>query len=252
MAKIDRYGVARKKKKKSALFAPLTFLLVCVALVFGMGVFFRVQSIQVIGTTNYTAEEIIEAAGIDTGDNLLFVNKPAAAARIYSRLPMVEKADVESVMPNRIIITVEESSALAYVNWMGTNWVITGNCKLLQTATPEELGGLIQVLSVTPVDPESGKAMTVAEEDSLKLTYLQDLLGAIQDLGMAADVRDLDMSNVANPTFQYLGRFSVRMGPNNNSEYKLRMLLAGVAQLAADETGTINLADGTTVRFTPN
>lgn len=252
MAKIDRYGVARKKRKKSALFAPLTFLLVCVALVFGMSVFFRVQDIQVVGTLNYTPEEIIEASGIGPGDNLLFINKPGAAARIYSRLPMVEKADVASVMPNRIVITVEESTAVAYVDWMGTNWVLTGNCKLLQTATPEELGGLIQVLSVTPVDPESGKAMVVAEEDNLKLTYLQDLLSAIEDLGMTGDVRDLDMSNAANPTFQYLGRFTVRMGSNNNSEYKLRKLLAAVAQLGADETGTINLTDGTTVRFTPN
>ena len=60
------------------------------------------------------------------------------------------------------------------------------------------------------------------------------------------------MSNPANPTFQYLGRFTVRMGSNDDTDYKLRMLLSGVPQLGETEIGTINLSDGVTVRFTPS
>lgn len=251
MAKIDRYGVARKKKKRGALFALISVLLVCVALFFGIGVFLRVQSIEVVGLESYTAEEIIEASGIDIGDNIL-QSKASAAARIYSRLPMVEKADIESVMPNRIIIRIQESKPLAYVDWSGGYWILTGSCKLLQSAAPEELAGLIHVLNVSPKDPEQGQPMAVEEADSLKLSYLQELLGAIEELNMAQDIADLDMSNAANPTFRYQGRFTVRMGPNNNTDYKLRMLLGTPAQLDATETGTLNLSDGVTVRFTPN
>ena len=252
MARRDRYGAARKKRSRSAFFAPLSFLLVCVAVVFGMGVFFRVQTIEVEGAEGYTPEEIIEASGIDIGDNLFFINRASAATRIYSRLPRVEVANVETSLPNRLTIHVRESYALAYVEWQGTFWVVTGNCKLLQTATPDELTGLIQVLNISPEDPEAGKAMTVSEDDSLKLSYLQTLLSAIEDLNMVQDVAQLDMSNPANPTFQYLNRFTVRMGSNDNTDYKLRMLLSGVPQLGAQDTGTINLSDGVTVRFTPN
>ena len=184
MARKDRYGAARKKKK-NAFVAPLTFLLVCVALIFGMGVFFRVQTIEVQGAMGYTPEEIIEASGIDEGDNLFFINRASAASRIYSRLSMVETADVEPVLPNKIIIHVEESSAMAVVNWMGVDWIITGNCKLLGTpASPEETAGLIRVLNLTPVDPEAGKPMVVAEEDNLKLAYLQSMLSAMEELNM--------------------------------------------------------------------
>ena len=251
MAKIDRYGAARKKKR-NALFAPLTFLLVCVALVFGMGVFFRVQTIEVEGVVGYTPEEIIEASGIDQGDNLFFINRAGAASRIYSHLTMVETADVEPVLPNRVIIHVRESSAMAYVDWNGVNWILTGNCKMLGTpSAPEELNGLIHVLNVSPDNPEAGKPMAVAEADNLKLSYLQSLLSAMEELYMGADVDQLDMANAANPTFQYLGRFTVRMGANNNTDYKLRMLLSTIPQLGAEEMGTINLSDGVTVRFTP-
>lgn len=251
MAKTDRYGVARKKKR-NALLAPLTFLLVCAALVFGMGVFFRVQTIEVQGAVSYTPDEIIEASGITEGDNLFFINRASAASRIYSRLSMVETADVEPELPNKIVIRVEESSAMAVVNWMGVDWIITGNCKLLGTpSSPEQTEGLIRVLNLSPVDPEAGKPMAVAEEDNLKLSYLQAMLGAMEELNMLGQVDQMDMSNAANPTFQYQGRFTVRMGPNNNTDYKLRMLLSGVPQLGEDEMGTINLSDGVTVRFTP-
>ncbi len=252
MARRDRYGAARKKKSRSAFFAPLSFLLVCVAVVFGMGVFFRVQTIDVEGMEEYTPEQIIEASGIDIGDNLFFINRAAASTRIYSRLPRVETADVEPHLPNRLTIHVKESYALAYVECQGVYWVVTGNCKLLQTATPDEVAGLIHVLNLSPQAPEAGKAMTVAEDDSLKLAYLQQLLGAFEELNMAGDVDQLDMSNPANPTFQYLGRFTVRMGSNDNTDYKLRMLLSGVPQLGETEIGTINLSDGVTVRFTPS
>ncbi len=251
MATRDRYGAARKKKKRSALFAPLSFLLVLVAFVFGVGVFFRVQTIEVTGLETYTADEIIEASGIDVGDNLFFIDRASASSRIYSRLSQVEDANVEPVLPNKLIIRVRESSAVAYVDWMGTYWVVTGNCKMLKSATPDELTGLIQVLNLSPEEPEAGKPMKVAEEDSLKLSYLQELLGAVEELNMVQDVNQLDMSNPANPSFQYQGRFTVRMGSNDNTDYKLRMLLSGVPQLDANETGTINLSDGVTVRFTP-
>ena len=94
--------------------------------------------------------------------------------------------------------------------------------------------------------------MTVAEEDSLKLSYLQELLSAMEELRMIQDVAQLDMSNPANPTFQYLNRFTVRMGANSNTDYKLRLLLSAIPQLGADEMGILNLSNGVDVRYTPD
>ena len=252
LARRDRYGVARKKNKKSALFAPLSFLLVCVAVVFAMGVFFRVQTIEVEGSTVYTPEEIIDAAGIDEGDNLFFINQLSAGSRIIANLPRVENAWVERDLPNKIVIHVEESYALAFVHYEEQYWTITGACKLLQSVPPEELPGLIQVLAVSPVAPEAGRFMEVDQADELKLSYLKTILSAIEELDIVSQVSDLDMSNAANPTFRYQGRFTVRMGSNDNTDYKLRMLMSAVLTMEPDETGTFNLTDGVHVYFTPD
>jgi cell division protein FtsQ len=251
LARNDRYGAPRKKKKRRSLFAPLSFVLVCVALVFGLGVFFRVQTIEVHGGVSYTDEEIIEASGIDQGDNLFFINRISASSRIFSRLPFVEAASIERSLPNKIIITVEESSAVAYVTYEGQSWMMTGNCKLLGTGIGEELDGLIAVKNVSPVSPAAGETMTVDDSESLKLSYLQELLHAMEQLGMVADVSELDMQNAASPTFRYLDRFTVKMGASNNTEYKLRMLLSAMTQIDGDIMGTVDLSEGTAVHVSP-
>lgn len=250
MARYDRYGAARRRKR-SSLFAPISALLVAAAIVFGMGVFFRVQVIEVVGSVSYTDEEVIEAAGVDIGDNLFFINRFSTSSRIFSRLPFVEEASIERVLPNKLIITVDESFAMAYVDWQREKWMMTGNCKLLGSGSGSELQGLIHVLNVEPVDPKAGEVMQVDPNESLKLTYLQTLLHAFQLADMAGEVTTLDMENPANPTFRYLDRFTVKMGPNDNTDYKLRMLLSAVSQMESDLTGAIDLSEGTSVHVSP-
>lgn len=252
MPNYDRYGAARRKKKKNSLVAPLSFVLVCLAIVFALGVFFRVQEIEVRGAESYTAEEIIDASGIDMGDNLFFINRSTASSNIFSRKPFVEEASIERILPNTIIIKVEESRALAYVDWEGQTWMMTGGCKMLGSGTMEELQGLIHVKNITPANVSAGEIMTVDPAESLKLTYVQELLQCMDGLGMTADVTEIDIQNAADPTFEYLDRFTVKMGPNENTDYKLRKLLSAVMDMDASLMGTVDLSEGTAVHVSPD
>lgn len=256
----DRYGAPQKPKRRRSLLAPVTFILVFAAVVFGMGVFFRVQTIEVIGAESYSEEEVIRASGVEIGDNLFFINRIDASSRIFTKLPFVEAASIERIMPNRIIITVTESSAMAYFDYLGEKWMMTANCKLLGKGSGDQLSGLIQVLGLKPRESvegdeyrmESGIMLEVDQGDRLKLTYLQELLHAFQSLGMTADVASLDLENPANPMFSYLGRFTVKMGPNDNTDYKLRMLLSAVDQMEPELTAVIDLSEGTSVHVSPD
>lgn len=51
-------------------------------------------------------------------------------SRLFSRLPYVETASVRDTCPNRVIIDITESQALAYIEAEGQNWVIDRSCKL--------------------------------------------------------------------------------------------------------------------------
>lgn len=249
MAYTQRRQPRMKKKSRGALYAPIAFVVICAALIFGMSVFFRVSRIEVDGNAMYTDEEIMDAAGIEKGDNLFFINRFAAVSRIFSHLPYIEEASVTRALPNKVIITVSESSAIAYVTVDSQCWAIDRNCKLLKTVDTADAVGLIKVSGLTPINPEIGAVIAPGEADLPKVTYLAEILDQIQERGMTGDVTGVDVSAVSNPSFDYLGRFTVKLGPDENTEYKFGMLLSAVSQLKAGDRGTIDLSIDKKVHF---
>jgi cell division protein FtsQ len=246
-----RQKTRRKKNRRGALYAPLALIIICAAIIMGMSVFFRVSKIEVSGNSLYTEEEIIEASGIEKGDNLFFINRFSAVSHIFSHLPYIEEASVTRGLPNRVIIEVSESIATAYVTVDTQCWTIDRNCKLLSTVEPVDAAGLIKVTGVVPINPEIGNVIAPGEADDPKVLYLADILDQIQKRGMTSDITWIDISAVANPSFDYQGRFTVKLGPNENTEYKFGMLISAVSQLTAGDKGTIDLSIDKKVHFSP-
>ncbi|MCD8001460.1 MAG: FtsQ-type POTRA domain-containing protein [Oscillospiraceae bacterium] len=231
-----------KRKKRSILFAPVSFLLVCMALIFGLSVFFRVYNIEVTGNSYYTSEEIVEASGIEQGDNLFFINRSSVVARIYARLPYVERADIRRSLPNRLVIEVTESGAIAYVTAEDGDWAIDRSCKLLSRVDETERAALIRVDGLTPIAPEEGQTIAAGEAERAKVTYLSEILYQISTLGMQDDVTWIDISSVSNPSFDYLGRFTVKLGASEDVDYKFQCLLSASEKLADGDRGTLDLS----------
>ena len=246
-SKQPRQPRRRRVRRPSAgrgrsLLQPLIFLLICVALVLGMSVFFRVSKVEVVGNSIYTAEEVVDASGIGKGDNLFFINRFSAASRIFSKLPYVDKAKVTRALPNRVTITIQESSAMAYVKADDGYWVVDQNCKLLKSVTDSELTGLARIDGITPVEPKVGEGLN---------TYLAAILGQLLTRDMASKVTVIDLADAASPSFLYDGRFTVRLGANENVEYKFGMLQSAISQLTAGDTGTIDLSIDKRAHFSP-
>ncbi len=246
----------RKRKQHSAVYGLLSVIVICAALVFGMSVFFRVSSITVVGNTLYTADEIIDASGMEEGDNLFFVNRFTAVSKIFAKLPYIEEASVTRSLPNKIVIEVSESSAVAFLTVENKLWIINSGCKLLGMAESGEEKGLIRVDGLTPINPSAGEGVAAGETEKSKIAYLSAILGEIEERGIGGDIRKLDISDVSNPSFDFLGRFTVYLGRNdrdeNNTEYKFGLLLSAVKQLAPGDTGTIDLSMDSRAHFTPD
>lgn len=231
-----------EKKRKSALYAPVTFVVICAVLVFAMSVFFRVSSIEVVGNEKYTAEEVILAAGIEEGDNLFFINRFNAISRLFSRLPYVEEAAISRSLPNKLLIEVTESDAVAYLTAEDGLWSVDRSCKLLSRISAEDAKELVEVIGLTPVSPEVGQTLAVDEGEATKVAFLSTILNQIVYLKMTNDIEQIDMSNVANPTFDYLGRFTVKLGNNEDVAYKFQVLISAAAQLKNGDAGYIDLS----------
>lgn len=233
------------------IFSTLSLIIICAALVFGMSVFFRVSNIQVVGAARYTESEIAEASGIKNGDNLMFINREATAEKIYSKLIYIGEVRVSRKLPNTVVIDVSESGTVASIETESGLWLIDKNCRLLEECSPQEEETHLKVSGIAGVKPKKGEPLNVSDEDKLKAQYLKLILTAMADRSMIGDVSALDLSNAANAEFEYQSRFKVKLGKNENTDYKLEMLLGVVEQLEAEDTGTIDLSQSKKAQFSP-
>ena len=115
-----------------AAIGPAKFLLACVVLIFLVSIFLQVGTIEVTGNSHYTANEIIQAAGIEEGDNLFFVNRFSAVSGIMAKLPYVESVEIATQLPGTVIIEITESQALAWVSGMSI-MTVPGRCVAIST-----------------------------------------------------------------------------------------------------------------------
>lgn len=243
--KLDKPRLDRPRRSggKSALRGPLMFLGICAALVFAMSVFFRVSKIEVVGASHYTPEEVRLASGIDEGDNLFFINRFSVMSRIFSRLPYVDTADITRYLPGKVVLTVTESQALAYVTDGTDNWVVDRNGKTLKRASDSELAPLIPVRGFTVVTPEIGEIVQDKEESG-RVQFLAAILDQIQARGLGSAFKSIDLADEYEARLVYQGRLTVLLGENDGVEYKFGALLAAEAQLAPGDQGTLDLSSG--------
>ena len=242
----------KKKTGRRAFYGPLAFLIACAVLIFLMSIFFRVSSVEVQGNSYYTAQEIQDAAGIVEGDNLFFINRFRVVSGIFARLPYIEDVSIKRYLPNKVVLTVSECVALACVTVEGEAWVIDRGCRILTKASQAERESLMEIRGVTPLTTETGKVFETGDEDAGKVEYLCEILDAMQEQGIYADVGYLDVTNVNSASFSYLDRFTVKLGGAGETAARLQKLVSAVSQLREDDRGTIDVSgDGAATVFSP-
>ena len=231
---------------------PIMFFLVIVSVIFVMSVFLRVSDIQVEGNVHYTDAEIIQAIDIEEGDTLFFFDRFAALSRVFAKLPYVREVTVERSLPNKVIITVEESQALAYIVLGEEKWTIDQDCKVLGKATEEELAGLIPIEGVSPGTLMIGEMLTTSDGNTEIVSYIAEVLYQLEERGLYTQVGRIDFSDPKNVEFAYADKVTVKIGNSSKVEYKFGMLVSVLGQLLVGDVGVIDVSSASVAHFMPN
>ncbi len=236
----------KKRKYRGGFLAKLLTVLAAVAaVVIGVMIFFKVQTVSVLGNGRYTAAEIIEASGIATGENLMTLNKPAAAQNIKTRLPYVEEVRIARQLPDTVLIEVTESEAVAIVcDETGGQWLLNSSAKIVEQVTestlPSFLEGLIEVTGAYADTPVVGQSVTLQQEE--QSAALKQLLQSLSQTALLGGVRSVDLERTYELKLYYEDRFEVQLGGTDQLDYKIRYLEEIVLnQLEPTKTGTIDL-----------
>ena len=248
----------RRRGRFGFLYKVLSVLLILGAIAAGCIVFFRVEEVEIIGSTVYTSEEIIDAANIEQGDNLFLVNKILVGRKIISQLPYIHEVNTRRVLPDKLIFTITECVSVGVVEGEnGSWWVLDTNCKLLEQGGSELKNRYPVISGLTPLMPSEGEKLAVSVEESTKLDALKQILASLESRDMLAQVQSIDLTSASEIHMGYENRLDVRMPLySDDFDHLIRVVQQAAASdaLSAGQSGTLDLIvdDGSQAHFIPD
>ena len=204
----------RRRGSLGPLLRVLSVLLMAIAIVAALTLFFKVNQVSVSGNERYSAQEIIEVSGVEQGDNLILMDKYRIAEKLYTKLPYITEVRINRQFPDTLLVEVVETKAVAVIKGGSSNWLMDSNGKLLEVIGSAATKQYLSLEGLSAVDPAISGKLKLSEESPISTDRLLELL----------------------------------------SELAQRDMLAAVAQLEPNESGTIRmtLKDDNEVRFIPD
>lgn len=127
---------ASRKKRKTGKYTLYYVLIGIVAVaaftVLSTTVLFNISKFVVTGETVYSDEEIIDACGIEKGENLLRIDVGKAEKSILSQLVYVENVKIHRGFPNRLTISATAAKPTVSFAFGGKYFILSENKKLLE------------------------------------------------------------------------------------------------------------------------
>ncbi|HIT32298.1 MAG TPA: FtsQ-type POTRA domain-containing protein [Candidatus Enterenecus stercoripullorum] len=241
MARQRRHSSRRRRRGRfGGLYRVISILAVAVALIVACVVFFRINDVSVSGNERYSTEEIVEASGIRTGDNLIALSKSRVAGNIIARLPYVRSVAIDRLLPDRVLITVTEHTAAAAISDGSNWWYLAEQGKLLERVS--DPGQVMTITGLTAQDPILSASVQVAQEEETTLSYVLALLTQLAGRGMLADCTALDCTAAASITLNY-GIYQVKLPRRTDYSEYLTLLQAAISseELPENVPGTFDL-----------
>ena len=251
MARRRRYNHKRRRGNFTFLYKLLAFVLICTAISLALTLFFRIRSIEVSGNDRYTRQEIIDAAGVNEGDNMFLMNKYSAAERIRKALPYIETVQFRRVLPNKLVVQVTECRDPVAIKQDGTVYLLCNKGNIVDTVSAAKWSQYIQIEGLTLLDPQVGGEARASATQQMVLERLLEILSLLVEKGMLHQVQVIDLSDASHITMRYMSRFDVQFLWDADFDYKLDYLAAVVDRLEDNEKGSIDMTQEGKASFIP-
>lgn len=242
-----RYEVKLKKVKRNRKILTgsiAVIAIVAVAAVLSITVFFNVANLKVAKVgSHYDAQQILDAAGVEVGDNMLLTDWKEVKQKVERKLPYVLSLEINKTIGGNITFTVKDNKASMLFKTNGGYAVADANGKVLEIIKDKpKNSGLMLLKTKKGVSADVGELMNF-NDDSEKELY-DNVCSAIKESGIRS-ITGIDITDKDNIYIEYQSRFRLYIGDSSQLVYKLREAKKVIAQ--EDETnpkqiGEINLS----------
>lgn len=264
------YTMPKLMQKGKLLLRLATVAAVVVALMMAVSIFFRVETVTVLGAQKYTAWAVSEASGIEAGDGLLTLSRARAAGKIQSALPYVDEVKIDIELPGTVRIEITELRVTyAVAAKDGSWWLISADGEAIEQIEGTSATGYTRLLGVTIEPPTVGAAVTAAETapitqptqdetqtseseatvptqppatDAQRLTALLTILRSLESNGVIGEVVSVNVKELSDISLQYGERFDVRLGDSQRLDYKIAYMAQAIRQMEDYQVGVLDVS----------
>ena len=233
----------RRKSGFGLLYKMLSVIVICMAIVIALTLFFRVDSVVVSGQQRYTEEEIRTASGVHPGDNMYLLNKHEVARNILRELPYISTIRINRRLPDTLLIEIQESGKPMAVVQDGSAWLVSSDGKIVEQKPEAEAVNYGLITGCELLAPSVGTSIALATEYAAQQESLINLLEALEDAGITDEVDGIRLDDLSYINMDYGGRFTVRIAYNADYSWELTKLTQTLAreEIQSNMTGTIDL-----------
>lgn len=243
-----------------------TVVAVVLALVLGLSVFFKVDTVEVSGFDKYTRDEIVAASGIKAGDHLLTFGRTRAAGKIISALPYVKSVRIGIKLPDTVMIEVVEVDITYAVEAKDGNWwLMSAEGKIVEQAANGEESRYTKVLGIQLQDPqvgqqavawqnstppvdENGNAIPVTTTAAERLKAVINIAGFLETNKIIGKVATIDVNQLMDIKLWYGNQYQILLGGTDQLSVKIAMMKAALSQVDYD-SGILDVRDPNNILF---
>lgn len=216
----SRRRIRRRQRWTNVYGLVVILLVLTVGITISYTFLFNINEIRVSGQSDmYSAEEIVEASGINKGDNLLRLDCEKSEQRILDKLLYVETAVVDRDFPSSLDITVTKCIPAFNVNYGEGTLLVSKKGKILAD-NGFITDGLPIIYGFDPADHTPGKP--AASENEHKNDAFHELISSMS-AKEDGSIMTVDMSDEHAIIVNYKNGMIFKMGNWNDVEYKLNL-----------------------------
>lgn len=209
----------------------LVLLVMIAAGIVLMRVVFVVKDIQVVGSTQFSAQQIVELTGIQMGESIFNVNEQSAS-RAFMSHGKLSFERLEKQMPSTVRILVRERTPRVAISYAGLPTVLDEYGYAIEQARDLEGQGLPVVTGLRLTACEVGRqavSQTPSQIETMSICVQQ--IYALQYQSM---ISELNVSDLDNLYLMTRAGMMVKLGDSENMQQKLLWMNSALTQLTAE------------------
>ncbi len=234
---------------------------VVLALLFGISIFFKVDTVTVSGNAKYSQWDVYEASGIQKGENLLTLSKSRYCSNIRSKLPYVDGVRIGIKLPGTVKIEITELDVVyAIADDLGAWWLMRADGGIVEAVSNAEAAQYTKIAGVvitgatvgetaraaTPVSQETlpdGTPVPVVQDTGRQLDIAVSILQYLEENGIIGDMASIDVTDTTNIEMWYADRFQVILGEPTELSHKLGLIKTAIeSQMKTYDSGILDVS----------